>query len=428
MVTTAFINIFGQRVGAVAWDTTTKMASFEYDPKFNLKKLPIAPLKMPSKNIVYSFAEHHNSETFKGMPGLLADALPDRYGKDLINAWLARQGRPDDSLNPVELLCFIGRRGMGALEFEPVMGKESPSYDIELSDLIETTKALLSNKENFSIQTQKNMEDVMMDVLKMGTSAGGARPKAIIAYNEKTGQIKSGQMLADEGFEHWLIKFDQMSDVQFGESKGYGRVEMAYYKMAIDFGVDMMESRLIEENNRIHFMTKRFDRIKGNQKLHSQTLCALQHYDFANITSYGYEQIFQTMRQLRLTYAEAEQMFKRMVFNVIARNCDDHTKNFSFLMNSEGIWKLAPAYDVCFAYRPDSKWVSQHNLSINGKRKDFTRKDLLTIAEQNSIRNPEGIINSCIKVVVNWKMYAEMYQVDSKKTHAIDQLLLKELK
>ena len=428
MVTTAFINIFGQRVGAVAWDTTTEMASFEYDPKFNLEKLPIAPIKMPSKNRIYSFPEHRNSETFKGMPGLLADALPDRYGKDLINAWLARQGRPDDSLNPVELLCFIGRRGMGALEFEPVMGKESPSYDIELSDLIETTKALLSNKENLSIQTQKNMEDVMMDVLKMGTSAGGARPKAIIAYNEKTGQIKSGQTLADEGFEHWLIKFDEVSDVQFGESKGYGRVEMAYYKMATDFGVDMMESRLIEENNRVHFMTKRFDRIKGNQKLHSQTLCALQHYDFANITSYSYEQIFQTMRQLRLTYAEAEQMFKRMVFNVIARNCDDHTKNFSFLMNAEGIWKLAPAYDVCFAYRPDSKWVSQHNLSINGKRKDFTRKDLLTIAAQNSIRNPEGIINSCIEVVANWKMYAEMYQVDEKKTHAIDQLLLKELK
>lgn len=341
---------------------------------------------------------------------------------------MARQGRPDDSLNPVELLCFIGRRGMGALEFEPVMAKESPSHDIELSDLIETTKALLSNKENVSIQTQKNMEDVMMDVLKMGTSAGGARPKAIIAYNEKTGQIKSGQTLSDEGFEHWLIKFDEVSDVQFGESKGYGRVEMAYYKMATDFGVDMMESQLIEENNRVHFMTKRFDRIKGNQKLHSQTLCALQHYDFANITSYSYEQIFQTMRQLRLTYAEAEQMFKRMVFNVIARNCDDHTKNFSFLMNAEGIWKLAPAYDVCFAYRPDSKWVSQHNLSINGKRKDFTRKDLLNIAAQNSIRNPEGIINSCITIVSNWKLYAEMYQVDSKKTYAIDQLLLKGLK
>ncbi|MHC5202397.1 type II toxin-antitoxin system HipA family toxin [Myroides sp. LJL119] len=427
MVTTAFINIFGQRVGAVAWDADTEIASFEYDPKFNLKKLPIAPIKMPSNNRIYSFPEHRNNETFKGMPGLLADALPDRYGKDLINAWLARQGRPDDSLNPVELLCFIGRRGMGALEFEPIMGKESPSYDIELSDLIDTTKALLSNKESFIIQTKKSMEDVMMDVLKMGTSAGGARPKAIIAYNEKTGQIKSGQTLADQGFEHWLIKFDQVSDVQFGESKGYGRVEMAYYKMATDFGIQMMESRLIEENNRVHFMTKRFDRVKGNHKLHSQTLCALQHYDFANITSYSYEQIFQTMRQLRLTYAEAEQMFKRMVFNVIARNCDDHTKNFSFLMDTDGVWKLAPAYDVCFAYRPDSKWVSQHNLSINGKRKDFTRKDLLSIAEQNSIRNPVGIIDSCIKIVANWKTYAQMYQVDQAKTHLIDQLIIKKL-
>jgi len=428
MVTTAFITLFGQRVGAVAWDTTTGLATFEYDPKFNLEKLPIAPIKMPSKNRIYSFPEHRNNVTFKGMPGLLADALPDRYGKDLINAWLARQGRPQDSLNPVELLCFIGRRGMGALEFQPVTGKESPSYDIELGDLIETTKALLANKENVAIQTQKNMEGVMMDVLKMGTSAGGARPKAIIAYNEKTGQIKSGQALADEGFEHWLIKFDEVSDVQFGVSKGYGRVEMAYYKMATDFGVDMMESRLIEENNRVHFMTKRFDRIKGNQKLHSQTLCALQHYDFANITSYSYEQIFQTMRQLRLTYAEAEQMFKRLVFNVMSRNCDDHTKNFSFLMDADGSWKLAPAYDVCFAYRPDSKWVSQHNLSINGKRKEFTRKDLLAIAAQNSVRNPEGIINSCIDVVANWKSYAGMYQVDSKKTQAIDRLLLKKLK
>ncbi len=427
MVTTAFINIFGKRVGAVAWDPDTEMASFEYDPKFDLEKLPIAPIKMPQQNKIYSFAEHRNNDTFKGLPGLLADALPDRYGKDLINAWLARQGRPDDSLNPVELLCFIGRRGMGALEFEPILAKESPSYAIELTDLIETTKALLSNKEKLSIQTKKNIEDVMMDVLKMGTSAGGARPKAIIAYNEKTGQIKSGQTLADDGYEHWLIKFDQVSDVQFGESKGYGRVEMAYYKMATDLGIEMMESRLIEENDRVHFMTKRFDRVKANQKLHSQTLCALQHYDFANITSFSYEQIFQTMRQLRLSYAEAEQMFKRMVFNVIARNCDDHTKNFSFLMGRDGIWKLAPAYDVCFAYRPDSKWVSQHNLSINGKRKDFTREDLLTIAQQNSIRNPIGIINSCIELVKNWKVYAQMYQVDDKKTKAIDQLLIKEL-
>lgn len=422
------MNIYGKRVGAVAWDPNRGLASFEYDPQFKLEELPIAPIKMPNKNRIYSFPEFRDSETFKGMPGLLADALPDRYGKELINAWLARQGRPENSLNPVELLCFIGKRGMGALEFEPVTGKESNSYDLELSDLIETTKALLEKKEELNISTQHNMEDVMLDVLKMGTSAGGARPNAIIAYNEKTHKIKSGQTLAEDGFEHWLIKFDEISDVQFGVSKGYGRVEMAYYKMATDFGIDMMESRLIEEKHRVHFMTKRFDRVGGNQKVHTQTLCALQHYDFANITSYSYEQVFQTMRLLRLTYAEAEQMYKRMVFNVVARNCDDHTKNFAFLMDTQGKWKLAPAYDICFAYRPDSVWVSQHNLSINGKRKNFERKDLISIAEQNSIRNPEKIIDQALDLVKNWKQYAAMYQVDPILAQQIAGELIIEMK
>jgi serine/threonine-protein kinase HipA len=428
MVTTAFISIYGKRVGAVAWDPNRGLASFEYDPAFRLDLLPIAPIRMPSKGRIYSFPEFRDNETFRGMPGLLADALPDRYGKELINAWLARQGRPDDSLNPVELLCFIGKRGMGALEFEPVRGKESISYDLELSDLVETTKALLERKEELDINTKQNMEDVMLDVLKMGTSAGGARPKAIIAYNEKNGKIKSGQTLVEEGFEHWLIKFDALSDAQFGVTKGYGRVEMAYYKMARDFGIDMMESRLIEENGRVHFMTKRFDRVGGNQKVHAQTLCALQHYDFANITSFSYEQVFQTMRQLRLSYAEAEQMFRRMVFNVVARNCDDHTKNFAFLMDAQGKWKLAPAYDVCFAYRPGSEWVSQHNLSINGKRKNFERKDLVSVAEQNSIRNPGKIIQQALDVVKHWGTYAEMYHVDPKLVQQIESDLLRDLK
>lgn len=427
MVTTAFINIWGKRVGAVAWNPDTELASFEYDPKFSLEKWALAPLKMPNIGRVYNFPQLRDNETFKGLPGLLADALPDRYGKELINAWLARQGRPDDSLNPVELLCFIGKRGMGALEFEPVISKESSSYDVELSDLIEVTKALLEKKEDIQIQTSGKMEDVMMDILKMGTSAGGARPKAIIAYNEKTGQIRSGQAMADEGFNHWLIKFDEISDVQFGASKGYGRIEMAYYKMATDFGIDMMESRLIEENNRAHFMTKRFDR-KDGDKIHSQTLCAIQHYDYANITSYSYEQVFQTMRQLKLTYAEAEQMFKRMIFNVIARNCDDHTKNFAFLMDKTGKWKLSPAYDICFAYRPESVWVSQHNLSINGKRKGFTRQDLLQIADQNSIRYPEKLINDCVAIVKKWPTYATNFLVDTEKMTAIDNVLIKELK
>lgn len=427
MVTTAFIHIWDQLVGAVAWDEASKTASFEYDKKFDLQKYPLAPIKMPNKEVIYSFPELADTETFKGLPGLLADVLPDRYGKELINIWLAQQGRPENSLNPVELLCFVGKRGMGALEFEPATHTKDYTADIELESLIDITKSILEKREEVLLQTSDEMKDVMMSILKMGTSAGGARPKAIIAYNEKTGQIRSGQTLADKNFEHWLIKFDEVSDVQFGTSTGYGKVEMAYYKMATDFGIEMMESRLIEENNRFHFMTKRFDREKGNKKIHIQTFCAIQHYNYNYITSFSYEQLFQTMRLLRLDYAQAEQMYKRMVFNVLARNCDDHTKNFAFMLKEGDAWRLAPAYDVCFAYSPESHWVSQHNLSINGKRKDFTRKDLLHIATQNNIRNPERIIEEGLEVVQNWKRYARDYDVDKKKMEAIDLLLLKNI-
>jgi len=427
MVTTAFVKLWGQIVGAIAWNPEKEVASFEYDPKFDLEKYAVSPVKMPSKNRIYSFPELRNVETFKGLPGLLADSLPDKYGKELINVWLAQNGRPENSLNPVELLCFIGKRGMGALEFEPNVQPDIKSYTLELSGLIETTQKLLQNKENVQLHTTNKMRDTMLDVLKMGTSAGGARPKAIIAYNEQTGEIKSGQALTETGFEHWLIKFDGVNDTQFGASTGYGRVEMAYYQMATDFGIEMMECKLIEESDRAHFMTKRFDRNKANQKLHTQTFCALQHYDFQNIYGYSYEQLFQTMRVLRLSYAEAEQMFKRMVFNVIARNCDDHTKNFSFMMDQTGKWKLAPAYDVCHAYRPGSDWVSQHNLSINGKRKDFVLADFIKIAEQNSIRNPKKILTECIEIVGNWEKYANQCKIETKLKEAIQQTLIQEI-
>jgi serine/threonine-protein kinase HipA len=427
MVTTAFVKLWGQIVGAIAWNPEKEVASFEYDPKFDLEKYAVSPVKMPSKNRIYSFPELRNVETFKGLPGLLADSLPDKYGKELINVWLAQNGRPENSLNPVELLCFIGKRGMGALEFEPNVQPNTKSYTLELSGLIETTQKLLQKKENVQLHTTNKMRDTMLDVLKMGTSAGGARPKAIIAYNEQTGEIKSGQALTETGFEHWLIKFDGVNDTQFGSSTGYGRVEMAYYQMATDFGIEMMECKLIEESDRAHFMTKRFDRNKANQKLHTQTFCALQHYDFQNIYGYSYEQLFQTMRALRLSYAEAEQMFKRMVFNVIARNCDDHTKNFSFMMDQTGKWKLAPAYDICHAYRPGSDWVSQHNLSINGKRKDFVLADFMAIAEQNSIRNPKKILAECIEIVGNWGEYANKYKVEAQLREAIKQTLIQEI-
>ncbi|SFN90506.1 serine/threonine-protein kinase HipA [Paenimyroides ummariense] len=427
MVKTAFIKLWGERIGAVAWDENQKLGFFEYEKKFITGKLNIAPVRMPLSTQIFSFPELRDTPTFKGLPGLLADALPDRYGNELINIWLARNGRPENSLNPVELLCFIGNRGMGALEFEPsTLTTKSNTQSLELSSLIETTMKLLESREQFEAHTNNDMQDVLLDVLKMGTSAGGARPKAIIAYNEDTGMIRSGQTLHDQGYEHWLIKFDGVNDTQFGATYGYGRVEMAYYKMAIDAGIEMTESRLIEEDSRAHFMTKRFDRRNGNEKLHMQTFCAIQHYDFNKISSYSYEQLFQTMRQLKLTYPEAEQMYRRMVFNVFARNCDDHTKNFAFLMEPDGKWKLSPAYDICHAYRPDSEWVSQHNLSINGKRKGFVKEDLLEIAKLNNIRNPEGIINGVLGTVKNWMDYAHTYKVESNLAHSIDMTLIKE--
>jgi serine/threonine-protein kinase HipA len=313
------------------------------------------------------------------------------------------------------MLCFIGTRGMGALEFEPSQLKVNKrAFDIEVDELIQMSQKMLTKRDAFETNLAKDEQQAMLDILKIGTSAGGARPKAIIAYNEKTGQVKSGQTLAPKGFEHWLLKLDTVSDVQFGKSSGFGRIEMAYYLMAKACQIDMMESRLLEENGRAHFMTKRFDREGGDQKYHIQTLCAMQHYDFNQITSFSYEQLFQTMRLLRLPYPQAEQIYRRMVFNVIARNCDDHTKNFAFRLKKEQEWELTPAYDVCFAYRPDSNWVSQQNLSINGKRDNITRDDLMVVAKSMNVKKANTIINEISETVKNWNTFAEQVNVDEK--------------
>lgn len=432
MVDVAEIKLWGQRVGAVRWDDDAGLASFQYDAQFLRSGLEVSPIKMPLKNgaKIYAFPElrpQRNSEfnTFKGMPGLLADVLPDNYGNQLINLWLAKNGRPENSLNPVELLCFIGSRGMGALEFEPMQfKKKSESFDVELASLVDVASKMLSSRDRFETNLTQNEQKAMSDILKIGTSAGGARPKAIIAYNAKTGQVKSGQTDVPPGFEHWMIKLDGVSDAQFGESRGYGRVEMAYYLMAKDCGIDMMESQLLEENGRAHFLTKRFDRGMNNEKYHVQTFCAMQHYDFNEVTSFSYEQLFQTMRQLRLSYPQAEQLFRRMVFNVIARNCDDHTKNFAFRMQKSGVWELAPAYDVCHAYRPDSIWVSQHALSIRGKRTTILKEDLLKLAEEMNIKNAEVIVDQINEVVFRWRDYAETVGVSNEKIQSIASTLL----
>jgi serine/threonine-protein kinase HipA len=347
-------------------------------------------------------------DSFKGLPGLLADALPDRYGNELINQWLARQGRPQNSMNPVEMLCFIGTRGIGALEFQPATLKESKrTFAVEIDSLVEIAKKMLSKKEAFALNLRTDEEKAIPELLRIGTSAGGARPKAVIAYNEITGEVRSGQTGAPKGFEHWLIKLDGVSDVQLGTSHGYGRVEMAYCNMATACGITMMPSRLLEENGRAHFMTRRFDREGGSTKHHIQTFSALKHFDYNAVTSFSYEQLFQTMRELKLTYPEAEQMFRRMVFNVAARNCDDHTKNFSFRLKKDARWELAPAYDLCHAYQPDHRWVSQHALSINGKRTDITREDLLEIGRSIKNKKASEVIDEINATVAQWKKYAD---------------------
>lgn len=396
MITTAFINIWNQRVGAVAWDIGTRTGNFEFEPGFIKRNWDLSPIKMPINEgqRIFNFPELRDNSTFKGLPGMLADILPDKYGNALINAWLTRQGRPTDSLNPVEMLCFIGQRGMGALEIEPAEPKTAGNAQtIEIASLVEIAEKILTGRKNFKTSLGEGEEKALYDILKIGSSAGGARAKALIAYNPKTGEVKSGQASAPKGFEHWLIKFDGVVDRQFGASSGYGRVEMAYYLMAQDAGIEMTDCALLEENGRAHFMTKRFDREPGNGKVHIQSFCAMQHLDFNEVNLYSYEQLFETMRILGLPYPQAEQLYRRMVFNVIARNCDDHTKNFAFMMDKSGIWKLSPAFDVCHAYRPHSEWVSQHALSINGKRDNITRDDLLEVSGQMNIKKADKIID-----------------------------------
>ena len=419
MVDYAYVNIWNTLVGVVRWNPNRQIADFQYDKGFLNRNWDVAPIRMPLSNgdRVYSFPEllkdrDSTEDTFKGLPGLLADSLPDKYGNLLIERWLTANGRPPGSMNPVEKLCFIGNRGMGALEFEPAQIKQNKNtFAVEIESLVDIARKMLSEREDFNTNLHGDEKQAMMEILKIGTSAGGARPKAVIAFNKKTKEIRSGQTKAPKGFTHWLLKLDGVSGVQFGDSHGWGRIEYAYYLMAKECGIEMTECELLEENGRAHFMTRRFDREKNNIKHHVQTLCGIQHFDYNNMFAYSYEQVFQTMRQLRLTYPEAEQMFRRMVFNVLATNCDDHTKNFSFRLKQDEKWTLAPAYDVCFSYDPTNKWVSQQTLSVNGKHSNIMEDDLMTVAKTNNIKKGKEIVEEINTVVRKWDDFASRVNV-----------------
>lgn len=407
MVTTAEVHLWGELIGVALWNEQGGYASFQYTPEFINKGIEVSPILMPLSDRIYSFPEL-SSQTFLGMPGLLADALPDRFGRVLLDQWLAMNNRIQ--ANPVERLCYQGKRCMGALEFAPAQNRGFDEISvIEVASLVKVASNVLHDRA--ILQTNMGQPtEALMAILRVGTSAGGQRAKAVIAYNDETQEVRSGQLDAPKGFDYWLLKLDGVTNSQLGDPQHYGEIEYVYYLMAKLAGINMTECRLLHENNRSHFMTRRFDRVNG-AKVHMQTLCGLTHSDYNVRNSCSYEQAFAYMRQLYLPYPQAEEFFRRMVFNVVACNQDDHTKNISFLMDQTGKWSLSPAYDMSWAYNSNGIWTQTHQMSIRGKQKDITREDLLEVARQMNIKRPNELIDQVVDAVGQWQQLAMQYPI-----------------
>jgi serine/threonine-protein kinase HipA len=427
METVVNLKLWNENVAAVAWNKEKEYATIEFYDNFATNGWDIAPLQMPINDILrgermFSFPANRG-KTFKGLPALLADSLPDDYGNSIIDEWFASKNRSVE-ISPLDRLCYIGKRSMGALEFEPAHTDNllNESSILEINELTELAKKILNKRSAFQTNLHNN-DKAIYDILRVGTSAGGAKPKAIIAYNSTTGEVRSGQVQAPAGFSYWLLKFDGIEGGKIKDNPlGIGKIEYAYYKMATDCGIKMTECQLLKDGRKAHFMTKRFDRTENGEKLHTQTFCAIGNFDRDD--RHSYEQIFQTIRQLNLPYSALEEMYRRMVFNIIARNHDDHTKNHSFLMDKNGKWSLAPAYDLCYAYSPSGQWTNRHQLSLNGKRDNFTMQDLLQIAEKQDIKNSKEIIKQIIDVVSQWTVYANKCKVKPAFTKSIQENLI----
>ena len=414
----AEVVLWGTRVGAVAWDVDRALGFFEYDPEFLDAPIEIAPLCMPRSPEIYSFPEL-SRQSFHGLPGLIADSLPDKFGTILIDRWLEEQGRSADSFSPVERLCYMGSRGMGALEYRPnIRDRVDSPVPLAMGELVRLANLALSSRRDLagrlSGSGDTSDQETLSEIISVGTSAGGARAKAVIAWNEETNEVVSGQTDAPTGFEHWMLKFDGVAsnaDKELADPLGFGRVEYAYSEMAKAAGVEMTECRLLEENERAHFMTKRFDRGSTGAKLHMQSLCAIAHYDFNQAGAYSYEQSFGVTRKIVAedTALALEQLVRRMVFNVVARNQDDHTKNIAFLMNRAGRWSLAPAFDMTYSFNPNGEWTSRHQMRVSGKRDAFSRKDLVEAAAAADLRPPQAnaVIDDTLEAVRQWSTFAE---------------------
>lgn len=423
-VDTCEVRLWGHTIGAAYWDPERELAAFEYHPDFLPSGIELSPLMMPLGPGIRRFPELRRT-SFRGLPGLLADSLPDEFGNAVIDQWLIREGRDRRSFSPVERLCYIGRRGMGALEFRPAIRKTTRgSVPVDIAALTELAQHVLDLREGLKVHVRAGDEDygkALDDILRVGTSAGGARAKAVIAWNPETREMRSGQVAAPAGFEYWLLKFDGVSNREHGirDPQGYGRIEYAYSLMARAAGIQMADCQLLHEGGRAHFMTRRFDRLDDGEKLHMQSLYALGHLDNQLAGAHSYEQAFAVMQSLHLRDSELEEQFRRMVFNVVARNQDDHTKNIAFLMNKRGRWSLAPAFDVIYAYNPAGEWTSRHQMTVNGKRDGFRRRDVMSVAESFGIDEADAIVDSVSAAVASWADFAQIAGVSKQARESI---------
>lgn len=423
------IFLWGDLVGAMSWDEEKGYADFQFDDRFRRSGLDVAPLMMPliKTRGVVSFPAHARTKCFCGLPGLIADALPDKFGSQLITEWFAQQGKTEEMITPLDRLCYVGKRAMGALEFVPATHVEgvNESTEIYIRELMALSESIFKERSRFHELIRQNDKSIL-DILKVGTSAGGAKPKAIIAFNEQTSEVRSGQVPAPEGFSYWLLKFDGGTYSEHHEitdnPRGIGNIEYAYYKIATACGITMSECRLLPEGDCHHFMTRRFDRTPSGEKIHTQTAAAIAHLD--RDVRHSYEELFGVLRRLGLNYKDFEQLYRRMVFNVIARNHDDHTKNFSFLMDKTGHWSFAPAYDLCYSYNPAGRWTSRHQLSLNSKTDEFTREDLMAVAQNIGIREAQQIIEEIRSSVASWHEVAKDCGVRTEHIEAIGKSLL----
>jgi len=416
-MTIAEVRLWGRKIAAVSVDSPNGVAAFEYTPEFRQSGIQVAPLQMPLTGEIYTFPQLPR-KTFYGLPGLLADALPDKFGNAVIDQWLATQGRLPGELDAVERLCYTGSRGMGALEFHPAEGPHATqSTLVHVDALVELASEVLQQRESMATTISDDREEALREILRVGASAGGARAKAIIAWNPETNDVRSGQVKAPPGFEYWLLKFDGVKnnkDKELADPKGFGAVEYAYSLMAMAAGINMTPCRLFEENGRRHFMTKRFDRLDTGEKLHMQSLGAIAHFDFNNPSAHSYEQAIAVMRRLNLPMKDIEELFRRMAFNVVARNQDDHVKNFAFLMDKQGQWSLSPAYDVMYSYNPSGDWTSRHQMSLNNKRDDFVREDFRAVERTASMNRgrADEILDEVCEAVAKWREFASRAGVD----------------